>query len=188
MANKEPMRGKVKAPAEQAPEYLATKTGQIDGRQVNAGATVRYAGLPGKYLRPIDGAGAAVMAKMDKIRKGEGLDKALSGEDRVRAIQQALRDYSDELLGVTSDDPSELNARDRKAAMIDTPLPDAERKPLLAAAEQTRKDTLEQSSEAGGVLLQLQGTQPSTVIPSTGPMAEASEQEKASTAEKLKGK
>lgn len=189
MAHKEPMRGKLKTAPVDAPEYLVTKTSLIEGRQVNAGSTVRYAGIPGAYLRPMDGKGKAVVEKVKAILKGtgvEGIDK-LQGDDRTKAIEAAMREYADELLNVPSIERGVTDV-DLRAVGIDPAISDSERAPLLAAAEQTRKDTLENSQDRGGVLVQLTGEQPSTVIPTTGPLAQASPDEIKATTEKLAGK
>lgn len=153
-----PKRGALPAEGVTGAEYEVLKTSLINNRVVHKGAVVKYDGVPGEFLRPVNAAAVAAKKAADAI-KAEARDAIVKTEtvDGNREAQRKLRELDNKRRGVGE-----------HVVDADESLSAAERKPLEAAAEQTRKDTLEASQDAGGVLVQMTGTQPETVIPTDG--------------------
>lgn len=173
-AKNAPKRGALPVEGSTGAEYEVLKTSLINNRVVHAGAVVKYDGVPGKFLRPLNGAAESAKKAADSI-KAEARDAIVKTEsiDGSREAQRKLRALDDERRGVQDRD-----------SLVDEPLPASERKALEAAAEQTRKDTLEQSLEAGGTTLQMTGRSPEQVIPTDGTGVAPAEDQKAAAAKK----
>lgn len=158
IAKNAPKRGPLPAEGVTGAEYEVLKTSLINNRIVHKGAVVKYDGVPGEYLLPLNAEAKAAKKQADAIR-ANARDAVIKTEtlDGNREAQRQLRELDNTRRGVND-----------RVIVEDESLSAAERKPLEAAAEQTRKDTLEASQEAGGVLVQMTGTQPETVIPTDG--------------------
>ena len=157
-AKNAPKRGGLPVEGSTGAEYEVLKTSLINNRIVHAGAVVKYDGVPGQYLKPINAAAESAKKQAAAIR-AEQKDSIIKTEtlDGSREAQRKLRELDDQRRGVGD-----------HAVVADDTLSDGDRKELEKAAEQTRKDTLESSQESGGVLVQMTGRSPEQVIPTDG--------------------
>lgn len=70
MTSNGPIRGRAPKPAADAPEYRVTKVSFIGGRLVGPGCVtdvVRYEGVPGKALEPLNDAARKAIAERDGV-------------------------------------------------------------------------------------------------------------------------
>lgn len=170
-----PKRGALPAEGSTGAEYEVLKTSHINGRVVHAGAVVKYDGVPGRFLRPLNAAAEAAKKQATAI-KAEARDAIVKTEsiDGHREAQRKLRAMDDERRGVGES----ANVKSEPA------LSAAEQAELQKAADTTKEQSLAASQEAGGVLLQLGGTAPETVIPTDGTGVANAQDQKAATVAK----
>lgn len=165
LQTQEPMQGRRKGPAKSSAEYKVLVTSYIGGEMVPPGRIIPYDGVPGKNLKPANAAAEAIVKKANEIRKAKYGQDGDDAAERYRLRQEALRAYDDELQGVV--------AKDAEYSSFDEPLSDAERKPLLAAAEQTEKDKVKNFKDDPDVHgVKMSGEQTNTMRASTDQQAD----------------
>lgn len=145
-------------------EYRVLVTSHINGRVVYAGEVVKYDGVPGRYLEPLNAAAATAKKKADEIRRKPRSSTVRTEEVSTNAAAEELRAFDNERRGI---DPltAIVPGLDQSGRVPSQ----KERAALEEAERTTREAVLEQQQKAGGVLVQLTGTSPETVIPTTGP-------------------
>lgn len=88
------IRGKVPTVPADAPQYrvkLSAKPHFLNGRVVQPGELVRYAGVPGTGLEPLDDAARAAVKEADAARakrKAEAEDTRLTAAKLAKALKQ----------------------------------------------------------------------------------------------------
>lgn len=128
----------------EGPYYQVLKQSQINDRVVDAGEKVIYYGLPGKFLKPLNGEAKSRKQKVSDIR---------NSDDDAETKQSKLQALSDEWNGVEGEPDWDDSSR-----FADDELDDGERKELEKHAQQTVDDTAEaQEEDTNFTKVKLQG-------------------------------